>query len=133
MACGFAILVRLTSLLETGVFACFAIAAGTNPKRFLALVHTARCRRHPPRPLVSVASLRRAGQCLHRHFGPAKPGPAPDRFASLFLSLWKGFLGTFFSPDKSVLLFDPLLIIVLLLAVRNWSHSIAACACSWSA
>jgi hypothetical protein len=33
---------------------------------------------------------------------------------------WKGFLGTFFSPDKSVLLFDPLLIILLLLVIRNW-------------
>src|SRR5260370_18509182 len=35
-AWGFAILVRLTALLETGVFAFFTIAVGTNPKRFLA-------------------------------------------------------------------------------------------------
>ncbi len=35
MACGFAILTRLTSLLETGALVIFAIAAGSNAKRFL--------------------------------------------------------------------------------------------------
>jgi hypothetical protein len=35
MACGFAVLVRLTSLLETGALAAFAIAAGTNRRRFI--------------------------------------------------------------------------------------------------
>src|SRR4029077_4430075 len=33
---------------------------------------------------------------------------------------WKGFIGTFFSPDKSVFLLDPLLLVVAGVAVRHW-------------
>ena len=36
MSCGFAILVRLPSLLETGLFAIFALAAGSNSQRFIS-------------------------------------------------------------------------------------------------
>jgi len=50
---------------------------------------------------------------VHRSLGQ----PASFPFSYPF---WKGFLGTFFSLDKSVFLFDPLLIAVLLLAARNW-------------
>jgi Glycosyltransferase family 87 len=120
MACGFAILVRLTSVLETGMFAFFTIAAGTNPKRFLAWFT----------PPVVVALLidrwyqwHRFGELFSTYIGiygrlnrpPNEPASFPFSYP-----FWKGFLGTFFSPDKSVLLFDPLLILVLLLAVRNW-------------
>jgi hypothetical protein len=120
MACGFAILVRLTSLLETGVFAFFAIAAGTNPRRFLAWFA----------PPVAGALLfdrwyhwHRFGELFSTYIGIFgrlnRPLDQPASFPFSY-PFWKGFLGVFFSPDKSVLLFDPLLIIVLFVAVRNW-------------
>jgi hypothetical protein len=117
MTCGFAILVRLTSVLETGAFAIFAMAAGSRIKRFLAWFA----------PPVAAALLFDRWYQWHR-FGDLfstyisrLPRPA-DQPASFPFSypFWKGYLGTFFSLDKSVLLFDPLLIVVLLLAVRNW-------------
>ena len=118
MACGFAVLTRLPSLLETAVFAIFAIAAGSNAKQFLAWFA----------PPVAGALLfdrwyhwYRFGELfstyigilgrINRHAGQ----PASFPFSYPF---WKGFLGTFFSPDKSVLLFDPLLIIVAFVALR---------------
>jgi hypothetical protein len=112
--------VRLPSLLETGVFAAFTIAAGTNPKRFLAWFAP---------PVVGALLLdrwyqwHRFGELFSTYIGIfGRLNRAPDQPASFPFSypFWKGFLGTFFSPDKSVLLFDPLLIVVLLLAVRNW-------------
>ena len=33
-----------------------------------------------------------------------------------------GFFGAFFKPEKSIFLFDPLLVLTLLLAVRVWKH-----------
>ena len=120
MACGFAILVRLTSLLETGVFALFAIAAGTKPKRFLVWFAP---------PVVGALLFdrwyqwHRFGELFSTYIGIFgrlnRPLDQPVSFPFSY-PFWKGFLGTFFSPDKSVLLFDPLLIIVLLLAMRNW-------------
>jgi len=120
MACGFAILVRLTSVLETGVFAFFTIAAGTNPKRFVAWFAP---------PVVGALLFdrwyqwHRFGELFSTYIGIFgrlnRPLGQPASFPFSY-PFWKGFLGTFFSPDKSVLLFDPLLIIVLLLAVRNW-------------
>jgi hypothetical protein len=119
LACGFAILVRLTSLLETGVFVIFAIAGGTNPKRFLAWFA----------PPVAGALLvdrwyqwHRFGELFSTYIGiygrQYRPLGEPASFPFSY-PFWKGFLGTFFSLDKSVLLFDPLLIVVLLLVARN--------------
>ena len=123
MACGFAILVRLTSLLESGAFAGFAIVAGKNPKRFFAWF--------VPPVLVGLLLDRwyqwhRFGELFSTYIGIFgrlnRPMGQPASFPFSY-PFWKGFLGTFFSPDKSVLLFDPLLIVALLLAMRNW-HSI---------
>jgi hypothetical protein len=120
MTCGFAILTRLTSLLETGALVIFAIAAGSNAKQFLtwfappfvgALLFDRWYHWHRFGELFStyIGILGR----VNRQLGQAASFPFSYPF-------WKGFLGTFFSPDKSVLLFDPLLVIVSLLAVRNW-------------
>jgi hypothetical protein len=120
MACGFAILVRLTSVLETGMFAFFTIATGANPKRLLAWFTP---------PIVGALLLdrwyhwHRFGELFSTYIGIfGRLNRPPDQPASFPFSypFWKGFLGTFFSTDKSVLLFDPLLIIVLLLVSRNW-------------
>jgi hypothetical protein len=120
IACGFAILVRLPSLLETGVFAFFTVAAGTNPKRFLAWFAP---------PVVGALLLdrwyqwHRFGELFSTYIGMFgrlnRPLDQPASFPFSY-PFWKGFLGTFLSLDKSVLLFDPLLIVVLLLVVRNW-------------
>jgi hypothetical protein len=117
IACGFAILVRLPSLLETGIFALFAIAAGTKPKRFLAWFLP---------PVVGAILFdrwyqwHRFAEVFGTYIGRLKrPLDQPVSFPFSY-PFWKGFLGTFFSPDKSVLLFDPLLIILLLLVIRNW-------------
>jgi hypothetical protein len=120
LACGFAILVRLTSLLETGVFVIFAIASGTDPKRFLAWFAP---------PVVGGLLVdrwyqwHRFGELFSTYIGiygrQYRPAGQPASFPFSY-PFWKGFLGTFFSLDKSVLLFDPLLIVVLLLMVRNW-------------
>jgi hypothetical protein len=121
MACGCAILVRLPSLLETGVFGFFAIAAGKNPKRFLVWFVP---------PAVGAFLLdrwyhwHRFGELFSTYIGIFgrlnRPLDQPASFPFSY-PFWKGFLGTFFAPDKSVLLFDPLLIIVVLLVLRNWS------------
>ena len=119
LACGFAILVRLPSLLETAIFALFAITAGRDAKRFLAWFA----------PPVAGALLvdrwyqwYRFGDVFSTYiglFGKWNRGAQPASFPFSY-PFWKGFLGVFFSLDKSVFLFDPLLILVLLLAVRNW-------------
>jgi len=120
MACGFAILVRLTSLLETCIFALFAIAAGRKTKSFAAWFL----------PPVAGALLfdrwyqwHRFGELFSTYIGIfgrlRRPLDEPASFPFSY-PFWKGFLGTFFSIDKSVVLFDPLLIIVLLVAIRNW-------------
>jgi hypothetical protein len=120
MACGFALLVRLPSLLETAAFAAFAIAAGKNPKRFLAWFT-------PPIAGALVFDRwyhwQRFGELFSTYIGifgrlnrpPNEPASFPFSYP-----FWKGFLGTLFSPDKSIVLLDPLLLVVLLLALRNW-------------
>jgi hypothetical protein len=120
-ACGFAILVRLTSLLETGVLALFAVAAGGNRRHFLAGF------------LPPVAAALLFDRWYHwRHFGELfstyigifgrqyRPAGAPVTFPFSY-PFAKGFLGTLFSPDKSIVLFDPLLVILLVMVSLKWS------------
>jgi len=120
MACGFAILVRLSSVLETGVFALFALATGANPKRLFTWFA----------PPVFCALIfdrwyhwHRFGEWFSTYIGifgrlnrpPGQPASFPFSYP-----FWKGFAGTFLSPDKSVVLFDPLLIVLLLAVAGNW-------------
>ena len=120
MACAAAILVRLTSLLETAVFALFAILAGSNPKRFMMWFL----------PPVAGALLvdrwyhwERFAELSSTYIGIfgrlSRPLGQPPSFPFSY-PFWKGLIGTFFSPDKSVFLFDPLLIVVAVVAVRHW-------------
>src|SRR5205823_11566269 len=48
-----------------------------------------------------------------------RPSGAPTTFPFSY-PFWKGFLGTMFSPDKSIFLFDPLLVVLLLVATWKW-------------
>src|SRR5579883_3431905 len=49
----------------------------------------------------------------------ARPPGAPASFPFSY-PFWQGFGGTFFSADKSILLFDPLLLLLIVLAAWRW-------------
>jgi len=117
---GFAVLVRLPSLADAAVFAVLGLAAGGGRKRFLAAY------------LVPVGLGVLADRWYHWvRFGEwfstyatmlgrqaRMPGASvPFPFSYPF---GKGFLGAFDSPDKSILLFDPLLLLVGAMAVCRW-------------
>lgn len=119
-ACGFAMLVRLTSTLEAGVIALVALCWGANPKRFLAGFL-------PPIALAVLIDRwyhwYRFGEWFGTYIGVfARQFRPPDAPASFPFSypFWKGFLGTLFSPDKSVFLFDPLLLVLLAIVIWRW-------------
>jgi hypothetical protein len=120
-AAGFAILVRLPSLLEAAGFGIFALASGGNWKKFLA--------GWMPPILIALAVDRwyqwlRFGEWWSTYTGIVgrqasilhEPGyPFSYPFA-------KGFFGAFLSPDKSVFLFDPLLALAVVLVVWRWGR-----------
>jgi hypothetical protein len=122
-ACGFAVLTRLPSLLEAGVFFALALSLGCG---FLQLL-----KGYLPAVACAILADRsyqwyRFGSVLHTYMKELgeqlrRPGdPASFPFSYPF---WKGFAGTLFSPDKSILLFDPLLLVLLALVLWKW-HSI---------
>jgi hypothetical protein len=122
-ACGFAILVRLTSVMETAVAVAFAIAvprltgrAGRALKIFTIPVLAALL-------IDRWYQWRRFGEILSTYMGvfgrQARPAGAPASFPFSY-PFWKGFWGTLFSADKSIFLFDPLLVILIVIAVWKW-------------
>jgi len=116
LACGFAILVRLTSVAEAGCLALFAVTAGSRPRRFLGWFA----------PPIAAALLidrwyhwHRFGEWFSTYtgmLGRHRPEGFPASYPFSY-PFWKGFLGTLFSLDKSIFLFDPLLVVVLVVAV----------------
>ena len=122
LACSLAVLTRLPSVLETSVLAGYALVSGTQRRRFLAGFVP---------PLAAALLFDRWYQyyrfgdlfgtytgIVERQFRP--PG-APEKFLFSY-PFWKGFLGALFSADKSILLFDPLLAVLILLLVWNWRN-----------
>lgn len=119
-ACALALLTRLTSVLETGVIGLYALAGTSDRKRFL--------KGFLP-PILAALLFDRAyqyyrfGEIFSTYTGIVerqfRPAGAPEKFLFSY-PFWKGFLGSLFSPDKSVLLFDPLLALLLVLLVWNW-------------
>jgi hypothetical protein len=122
LACAFAILTRLNSLMETGVFAAYAISLGGNRKRFLAGFL-------PPLAAALVFDrwyhYYRFGAVFSTYIGAVgrqlRPAGAPPSYPFSY-PFWKGFLGTLFSPDKSIFLFDPLLVVLLLAVALAWRN-----------
>jgi hypothetical protein len=119
-ACGLAILTRLPSLLEAAVFFGLAVSLGCRPIQFL--------KGYGPPVMAALAIDRwyqwhRFGNVTHtyaRELGEQlrRAGdPASFPFSYPF---WKGFFGTLFSPDKSIFLFDPLLLVLIAAAAWNW-------------
>jgi hypothetical protein len=119
MACGCAILVRLPSVLQTAVLPMVAGSAG-NRRKFLAGFL----------PPVAAAVLLdrwyhwyRFGELFSTYTGivgrQLRQAGAPASFPFSY-PFWKGFSGALFSPDKSIFLFDPLLVVLLLVAAWKW-------------
>ncbi|HEV2445392.1 MAG TPA: hypothetical protein VGS58_05700, partial [Candidatus Sulfopaludibacter sp.] len=119
-ACGMAILTRLPSLLETGVFFVAALFLGCHRRQF--------CKGYLPPVLASLLADRwyqwyRFGDPFSTYMRPygqqlRQPGdPASFPFSYPF---WKGFLATLFSPDKSIFLFDPLLLLLIAVVAWKW-------------
>ncbi|MGH9720344.1 MAG: hypothetical protein ACRD8O_09035 [Bryobacteraceae bacterium] len=119
-ACGFAILVRLSSVIETAVIAGFAISISRRPRAFLAAF--------APPVVASILLDRwyhwtRFGELFSTYMGifarQLRPEGAPASFPFSY-PFWDGFLGTLFSPSKSIFIFDPLLLVVVVLAIGKW-------------
>ncbi len=119
-ACAFAILTRASALLEASVFAAYALTTTAHRKRFLA--------GYLPPLAAAVLFDRwyqyfRFGDAFSTYLGIAgkqlKPPTAPPSYPFSY-PFWKGFLGALFSPDKSIFLFDPLLVVLILLLILGW-------------
>jgi hypothetical protein len=119
-ACSLAVLTRLTSVLETTVLALFALTFTGQRKRFLGGFL----------PPLGAAFLFdrwyqyiRFGELFSTYTGIVerqfRPAGAPEKFLFSY-PFGKGFLGALFSADKSILLFDPLLVVLLALLAWNW-------------
>ena len=114
-ACGFALLTRLTSVMELPVFVALALCWRGNWKRLLA--------GFLPPVLVAVLLDRlyqwyRLGNVWGSYVETGPPGSPPSYpFNAPF---WRGLLGTLFSPDKSIFLFDPMLLLLIGLAIWRW-------------
>lgn len=118
-ACGFALLTRLTTGMDTLVFGLLG-ASARNWRQFL--------RGYLP-PILAALGVDRLYHWVRfaeffstytgvwtRQFDLTKMPPGfPYSYP-----FWKGFVGTLVSPDKSILLFDPLLLVLALVAVWRW-------------
>ena len=121
-ACEFAILTRLPSVLETALFAVLPWFSARSWKRFVIA--------YLPPVLAALAIDRfyqwvRFGDMFSTYIGlfgkQARPAGAPASYPFSY-PFWKGFAGTFLSVDKSVLLFDPLLVVLALVMIWRWRH-----------
>lgn len=82
-------------------FVFFAIERAYNFYRFGTLIHT----------YASIFAVQY--RQLHADLPPGFPLNTP---------FWKGFLGPFFAPEKSIFLFDPMLVITAILVVLIWKY-----------
>lgn len=114
-ACGFALLTRLTTVMELFVFGLLVFLWQGNWKRFFAGFL-------PPVAIASVLERwyqwYRFGNWLGTYRQTGGPGaPACYPFCAPF---WQGFAETLVSPDKSILLFDPLLPLLIAICIWRW-------------
>jgi len=120
--CGFAILVRLTSVLDAAVFGGLALLTAGYRRRFAWAFA----------PGVAAGLLidrwyhwLRFGEWFSTYMGilgrQGRPPGAPESYPFSY-PFAKGFLGAFFAPDKSLLWFDPLLVLLMVLAACRWRN-----------
>lgn len=119
-ASGFALLTRMTSFFETAVLAGYGFV-GTSQRKVLALGF------FPP-ILAALIFDRwyqyyRFGSVFSTYIGVTqsqlRPQGTPENYYFSY-PFWKGFWGALFSKDKSILLFDPLLVVLIVLVVWKW-------------
>jgi len=122
LASGMALITRMTSFFEIAVLTAYALTSGVKRKR-------------PPigflLPIAAAVIFDRWYQYLR--FGSVfstyigitqsqfRPPGSPENYYFSY-PFWKGFWGALFSPDKSILLFDPLLVLLLVLVAWNWRN-----------
>lgn len=119
-ASGFALLTRMTSFFETALIALYGFAGTSERKRLAAGLI-------PPILAALVVDrwyqYYRFGSIFSTYIGVTqsqlRPQGTPENYYFSY-PFWKGFWGALFSPDKSVLLFDPLLMVLMVVAVYNW-------------
>jgi len=120
VASGFALLTRMTSFFETAALGVYGFASTSDRKRFAAGFL----------PPIGVAmgfdrwyQFYRFGSFFTTYIGVTqsqlRPEGTPENYYFSY-PFWKGFLGALFSKDKSILLFDPLLIVLIVLAIWKW-------------
>ena len=120
VASGFALLTRMTSFFEAAVIGFYGFAGTSERKRFALGILP---------PILAALVLDRwyqyyrFGSVFSTYIGVTQsqlqsPGMPENYYFSY--PFWKGFWGALFSPDKSVLLFDPLLTVLIVLAIWNW-------------
>jgi len=120
LASGFALLTRMTSSFETVVLGLYGLASTSDRKRFAAGFL----------PPIAAALIfdrwyqyYRFGSVFSTYIGVTqnqlRPRGTPENYYFSY-PFWKGFLGALFSKDKSVLLFDPLLAVLIVLAIWKW-------------
>lgn len=126
-ACGFAVLTRLPSLLETSVFFAFGLCAGGDRKRFASGFLP---------PVLAAILIGRWYQWIRfgNLFGTYISGTNSQiKGTHLSLSahgtvlpfsfpLRRGLAITLFSANKSIFLFDPLLVMVIVIVVFKWRY-----------
>jgi Dolichyl-phosphate-mannose-protein mannosyltransferase len=120
LASGFALLTRMTSSFETVVWGLYGFANTTDRKRFAA--------GFVPPIFAALIFDRwyqyyRFGSVFSTYIGVTqsqlRPRGAPENYYFSY-PFWKGFLGALFSKDKSVLLFDPFLVLLIVVAIWKW-------------
>jgi hypothetical protein len=119
-ASGFALLTRMTSFFEATVIAIYGFSGTSHRKRFALGLFP---------PILAALVLDRwyqyyrFGSLFSTYIGvtqsQARPRGAPENYYFSY-PFWKGFWGALFSHDKSILLFDPLLTVLIILAIWNW-------------
>jgi hypothetical protein len=120
LASGLALLTRMTSFFETALFAIYGFALTTRRKRLALGLFP---------PILAALILDRwyqfyrFGSIFSSYIGitqsQQRPPGGPENYFFSY-PFWKGFWGALFSPDKSVLLFDPLVVLLLVLVIWKW-------------
>jgi len=122
LAAAFALITRMNAFYETAVLGVYGFSGVKQRGRGVAVF------------LIPVAGAvvfdrwyqyLRFGDVLSTYIGITqrqfRPPGTPENYYFSY-PFWKGFWGAFFSHDKSILLFDPLLVVLGAVLIWNWRY-----------